>query len=227
MKTHKQSGNVLFIIIIVIAIFAALSYTVGNMMRGGNAEKVRDEKIGLYVDEVLDYARQVKQAVQSLRISNGCDVTEISFTRQSGDAYEHSPTASDSCKVFHVSGGAINAASPSLDITTNDYFFTGSLGVSGIGSDTEAELTLILRGVGREFCGQINANMGIGAPLADDSANANFYSVPFTGTYLISGDIGSTIGTGLAMYDNRPVGCFLEDNASGGEYFFYSVLAPQ
>jgi hypothetical protein len=29
------------------------------------------------------------------------------------------------------------------------------------------------------------------------------------------------------MYDNRPVGCFLEDNASGGEYFFYSVLAPQ
>lgn len=226
-QSHHQSGNVLFIILIAVAIFASLSYTVGNMMRGGNAEKVRDEKIGLYVDEVTDYARQIKQAVQNLRISNGCDPEEISFTRQSGDLYEHSTPVSDSCKVFHVSGAGIGAATPSAEITSYEYFFTGSLGVSGVGSDTQAELTMILRDVDSSFCGQINANRGMGAPAVDDSANANFYTVPFTGTYLISGAIGSTIAGGSAIYDNNLIGCFREDNASGGEYFFYSVLVPR
>lgn len=43
-----ERGNVLIYILIAIALFAALSYTVGNMMRGGNADMIDEENASLY-----------------------------------------------------------------------------------------------------------------------------------------------------------------------------------
>ena len=68
----KQSGNVLFIILIAVALFAALSYAVVGSSRntGGNID---DENTHLIASEILNYVSSVETAFTRLR-ARGCDI---------------------------------------------------------------------------------------------------------------------------------------------------------
>ena len=59
---NSQKGSVLVIILVAVALFAALSYTVANMMRGG--AEIGSEKAGIYASEILTYAQSVGEAVK-------------------------------------------------------------------------------------------------------------------------------------------------------------------
>jgi len=110
---NNQSGNVLFLVLIGIAMFAALSYTVANMMNSGDATYVTEEKANLYAGEILDYARKVRETVQYLKISNDCDDTEISFENNVVSGYTNANAPSDkSCHVFDSDGGGLQYLTP-------------------------------------------------------------------------------------------------------------------
>ena len=53
--TSSQSGNIIFIILIAVALFAALSFVVSQMMRGPTT--IGEEKDGVIVAEILAYAQ--------------------------------------------------------------------------------------------------------------------------------------------------------------------------
>mgnify|MGYP001627748138 FL=1 len=206
---ESERGNVLFYILIAVVLFAALSYTVGNMMRGGNAEMIAEENASLYAGEILDYGRVMRQATQDMRISNGCDDAQISFTRESGDAYEH--TSEDvNCQLFNPDGGDVNYTPPHESITASDWVFTGTNIADGVGT-TAPDLIALLPDLTLPVCNAINERTSITALGAD--ADIDF--TPFTGTYA---------GTQtLDAADSHTHGCLNYDN-SGDNYFFYQVL---
>ncbi len=225
-----QQGSVLVYILLAVALFASLSYAVSRMMRGG--ESIGQENRAVMVNDVLGYARTMKEGIQALRISNGCEETQISFERSPFDGsdtnYVNTSAPSDfSCHVFHPQGGGLGAAKPLSDITTQDYVFTGSFGVTDLGSDSEAELALIMRDIGLDFCTEINSKLGMPAPLTDISSSADFYTSTFDGSYVLTSGVGDGINTGNAAYNAKMAGCFLENNVTAGEYFFYQVLIPR
>tara|TARA_Y100001001_G_scaffold164509_2_gene196936 strand:+ start:790 stop:1563 length:774 start_codon:yes stop_codon:yes gene_type:complete len=156
MKTHPHKGNVLFLILLAVALFAALSYAVTRGERGGVVD-VTKEKLDLWSSEIIQYATLMEQTVTRLRLSNGCRDTQISFQRDwDGDGTiednaddQHNGFAPNDgrCHVFDVNGGALPYQAASTDwldpaqstATTygNFYFHGGScirnVGTSGTG----------------------------------------------------------------------------------------------
>ncbi len=227
MSRIAQRGSALIYVLLAVALFAALSYTVSRMMRGG--ENIGRENRALLANDVIGYARSLKTTIQSLQISNGCTDTQISFERSPFDGsdtdYTNTNAPADfSCHVFHPQGGGVGAAKPLSDITDRDYVYTGTFGVSAIGSDSNAELAVIVRDLPLEMCEEINQKLGLEAPQTDISSSADFYTSTFDGSYSLTSGVGDAINTGDAAYNAQMAGCFYENSVTTGEYFFYQVL---
>ena len=106
-----KRGNVLFLILLAIALFAVLSYAVTQSSRSSGRDAAAENAI-TDAAQITQYATLVEQTVTRLRLSNGCRDTQISFAADSdgdGNWYDadddyHNPNApSDfSCHVFHL-----------------------------------------------------------------------------------------------------------------------------
>lgn len=226
---HSQKGNVLFIILVAVMLFAALGFAVSDILRSGDPRMIGEQRAQLFADELMDYSQNIRLAIQDMKISNGCSDTDISFTRTAGDAYEHSPAAPDTCKVFHPRGGGMTYVEPAEG--SNDgspWLFTGRYRIPGIGTGaetfsgagpvTEQELLMILPGIADNICAQINLDADITTLPVDDGLT----QTEFDGTYIsVFGDavISNTANPPLNLY--KPFACISINNTSN---IFYRVL---
>ncbi len=235
-----QKGSALFIILVGVVLFAALSYTVAQMMRGGNPAIITEEKARLYADELLNYARALRQATQNVKI-NGCPDLSISFEAPNLTGYGHTPAATDGCKIFHEAGGAVNYLVPSQDWLDMIYspaplrgewlFATGAC-VPGVGNavagcqadsvDNEALVALLLF-LRKEVCIKVNELLGVpnvnGSPPPITIVGPGTFA-KFIGTQ----SDGSAIDTGGKM-----AGCYEGNGITTplSTYHFYQVLLPR
>lgn len=220
MKKAREAGNVLFFILIAVALFGALSFVVSNMLRGGNnVEQIGAQRAGVLADEILNYSRIMRQTVQGLKISNGCENEDISFENNVVAGYEHTPTARDECKVFGPDGGGLTWGIPAPDVSSfGQYSFTAGVRITGVGINNAPELLMTLTNTNRLICEEINERVGLALPALDE---ANGHTDQFTGIYSTSSRIGNA--SGAPMYEGQPTGCFLHAT-SPDVYVFYHVL---
>lgn len=232
-------GNVLFLILLAVALFAALSYAVTQAGRSGGKD-ISDEDARLAASQITQYATLLEQTVTRLRLSNGCRDTQISFAADSdgdGNWYDtdddyHNPNApSDfSCHVFHADGGAIYNSEISDGLNDgSDWVFTGRnrvihVGISscpgGSGDPTCPELMALLRNLPLQTCISINENLGINNPSGAPDQDSNNVSFDlFEGVYDLAAAAGGVEHQGSLS------GCFEGDNnPPSGTYHFYHVL---
>lgn len=107
-----------------IALFAAVSFSMSQSLRGSGATITKD-KAKIAANEIVTYLNQVRTGVKTLRI-NGCDILKINFNNSenkkgNNTAIDTAPAgAQDSCSVFKTSGAGVKArnfeeyASPSV-----------------------------------------------------------------------------------------------------------------
>ncbi|MBI1301285.1 MAG: hypothetical protein GC137_06450 [Alphaproteobacteria bacterium] len=224
---RSQSGNVLFIILIAVALFAALSYAVSNMMRGGTT--IGSEKSLLLATEVINYARSVKDAVDLVRITNGCEDTQISFERSPFDGsdpqFVNVNSPSDfSCHVFHPEGGGSSYVGPSPDVSSINYFFLNTFAVSDVGDNSNPEIVMFLGRIPEEVCNAINTQLGISTTPTEETPTTLAYVGWSAGVFLLGEAIGSKIGTGSTEFDGKYAGCYFNTNLVPNTYVFYQVL---
>lgn len=185
-------------ILVAIILFAALSYTVSGMMRGGNSDMIGEERAKILGGEILDYGRVLRQAVQNLRISNGCSETDLSFENNILLQYTNTTNPPDRCKIFHPSGGDINYIVPnpewldaehSAELYYNEWFITSvcapSMPYAELGQRCEGspfhDLVVLMPYIKQEICEQINALSSIeGIPQDAHKVGQRGY---FTGSY--------------------------------------------
>lgn len=230
-------------ILIAVALFAALSYTVANMMREGSPDEISEKKAKLYANEILDYSRGVRQAVQNMRISNECSATQINFENTFVAGYINAGApADDSCDVFNPSGGGMIYVVPPDDWADDafsgetlykQWYFTGHTCIEDVGGDEtnchtdtidNSDLILYLPYIEGYICREINnaleiANPGGDAPIDSDSVWPAAEN-KFTGTYAETGrrnDVGNS---------QNIAGCFKSTGAdpTNNSYTFYQVL---
>ena len=216
-KQNTQNGNVLFLILIGVALFAALSYAVTSSTRssGGNANS---EKDGLYAAAITQYGTAVSVAVQRMNLSNNCSDTEISFeTNLSDYNFVHSPPTRNECKLFHPSGGGIAYQVPAAWLedpaawSRKEFWASGSYEFEHVGTQ-EPDLTIEIRGLKESVCNEINKKLGVQEPTIN---YFNGWSEDFNGIY---NPYPSTGFTGPMS------GCFFNGEPDVQTYVYYQIV---
>jgi len=244
-KRIGERGNVLFLILIAVALFAALSYAVTQSSRSGGGDASREtSRIGSA--QLTQYPAGVRTSLIRM-IVGGADTTMLEFNPPNeftnctgaGDA----PATFDLC-VFHPQGGgatyvqapgelmASGAAGTWLFSGDNEILNIGTNSGGAASSPASADLIAYLPGIANGICAQINDELGIGTSNAETGiifASVNqMVSTDNTNPDAsnevedaIDGD-GGVIGdvAGSVSLAGQPFGCFTQ----GGQNVYYHVL---
>lgn len=219
MKT--QRGNILFLILLAVVLFAALSYAVTSSMRGGG-KSAAAEAASAKASAILQHAVHVEQAIMRLKLVNDCRDEQISFENSAVTGYAY--TTPDKCKLFHPDGGGLVWQTPPVSANDGSDYFYRSLRVYGVGLDKTQcyapacmELVIMLGGVTDELCRTLNEALLFPPTIHSQDNGDNYETIKFTGVYSLIHDIdGATAG--------RTASC-TRGATSGKNYFYYVLIA--
>lgn len=106
-NTATQHGNILLYVLIAIALFGALSFTLARLSRNDQGLVVEEAKSELYAGQLIAYASEAKSAVdQMMIVSTSIDSMDFTLPGQSG--YNSAPYGN---KIFHPQGGGFTIGS--------------------------------------------------------------------------------------------------------------------
>lgn len=212
---HKSgnSGNILFLILIAVALFAALSYVITSSMRSSGG--VQKEKDDLILSEFFNQAMSMRSSVVRYQVSQGRPPV---LARTDGGLY-------------FPSLGNIELYPPQRihdETLVPEWLYIWILTetrarVQGIEVGSESQdLYLIVQGIKENFCEMINENL-LGSSTIPVATNG-----PPTSSYIQSG----ILRNGADFYDAGPAGawdlphaegCFSTGAFAGGYAVFFQV----
>ena len=178
-----QCGNALFLILIAVALFAALSYAVTNSGRGGGSSE--RERLEIAFAQLHQQAQGYRMAMNRLELFSNVHETEYSFVNDvwpswlnSAGQYENTNCTTNDCLVFHDQGGGATYMNPppifkelcdqncEVGGGNNFWRFSGNIFVPGIGQEDQTEMIAMHR-VDQETCKAMNDRLGIENPGGD------------------------------------------------------------
>lgn len=238
---RDQSGNVLFYILIAVALLAALSYTVAQTNRGG-AQSIGKERAGIVSSEIIEYAQIVGNAVSQLRL-RGVKDTQISFENEKVTGYENANCVEDGCKIYNLNGGGISYSAPKeewLDSKYSEeprygelYFNASAMGLAK-GSDTKDDLIMFVPYLKKSICIAINKALGVHLNSDDTPSEKNGpfeTSAKFNGFYNDVSDFyvaGDNTSGQDELFSSYSAGCTKSSGMgaapAAGSYHFFKVL---
>lgn len=238
----NQNGNALFLILIAVALFAALSYAVTQSSRQTGTQN--KETLRLQAGELLQYGAQLQHAAQRMKLINGCKEGQLSFNADwDGDGQVRNDLSSDQanttspsdgrCRFFANNGGNVPFIKAHRfledDIGNVSYRLSGTASVLGIGSDDRSELLFLFRLVenekNRKLCNAYNQILGLPADLEDGHDRHTIGYFSWGGSFNDGATVGGRqIGDGATELNGQPAGCFKVLHYGGGGYEFYYVI---
>lgn len=184
-----QQGNALFLILIAVALFAALSYAITQSGRSGGS--IDKEMAMIAAGQIPNYPNEIKNMITRMQLT-GSPLADISFAynglaipTEQGDYqnkytyYNDDPTN----EIFNPAGGNVKWQEPNPQWCLNDAcgntftgqweWFIGSntttgkkmLGVGTANADTIA----VLGNLKLNVCNAINTQLGLSTPPAQDN----------------------------------------------------------
>ncbi len=245
----NNKGNALFLILIAVALFAALSYAITSSSRGSGS--IDRDQAEIAAAELIQYTTSIEQAVNRLRVINGCEDRFISIQRDwDGDGTIENNTedwrniympATEKCYIYDVLGGDIPWVDPNptwLDGTTNltwhypDNACIEDLGTNGSGitettfcdgsPSTHTDIVITLPGISQAVCQALNKNLHDDATIPVD-VQAWTGLTQFDGAFASANEIGDTAELMKAKYAY----CFQASattTIAPDAYVFYHVL---
>lgn len=224
-SSFSERGNVFFILLLGIALFAALSMALVQMS-DRQGQDVTPEKAKLVATRILNYAREAKTATQRLYTS-GTSEADLRFAHPKLAADYGAISSIPTRQLFAPEGGGVEYTEPPSGASTNataTWEFFGNSEIPQVGT-TAADLTMVLPSVNAEVCRQINMLLGYDktAAIPTDSAGGCVYSSTaadrFAGTFKTGGNINVVGTTGFTILP-APQACV----SCGGTYHYYNVL---
>lgn len=242
-KRKNERGNVLFLILIAVALFAALSYAVTSSTRSGGGDASEETNL-ISSSQVTQYPSSIRTAIVRQIISDNIDPIDLEFNAPSEftaltDIGSGGVTNYGN-GVFHPDGGgAVYAFAPPEVMASNaqgTWYFNPNWEVEHIRTtDTDGdgnEITAFLPGIKRSICLKINEELGI-----DDSTIADITLAAATNTYEVNMTAAALSGTNFPTTDShlgdsttpalagQPYGCFFNDTPD--DYVYYHVLVER
>lgn len=114
----KEAGNAMIYVLVIIALFAALSFILARQGDTSETNIIPQEKIELYATSILQTSAQLKNALDQMTYT-GTDIDEMDFKLPSDANYD---VGSNIHKVFHPEGGGVIL--PQLPVEAIEEFNT-------------------------------------------------------------------------------------------------------
>lgn len=235
----RESGNVIWFIMLAIALTAALTMTLSRSSdTGGQTGDI--ERARVQASEIMRYAGGIEQAIEKA-VLQGVSENAISFENNfvSGYANSRCPDSDQAqpCYIFGRGGGQtyLRPRAEWLDATHSarplygEWYFTGHVCVEDVGtgevgceSDSNGrneDLVMILPWIKEDICRQINSLLKIPGAIPVESGGAwPASAIKFQGVFA-DGEILNQSG--------RMSGCFAGSAANmppGNSYSYFHVL---
>lgn len=223
----SERGNVFVIILVGVALFAALAFTISRSMRSTTTTQMTERELLLAASEIIEYAQKIGRAVDRVR-RKGCSETQISFENDIAGGYTPGAAPPPKCEVFSNAGGGISWQSPAQGVNNgSEWVITGGNRIKNIGDDAIRDLIIVLPYVDKDLCDTINERLGVSLSTMPpvDTVNSDI-TTQFTGTFGSGSPvIGGTGGAGTPNFENISTVCYEGDNTpASGTYHFYHVL---
>ena len=176
-----ERGNILFLILLAVVLFAALSYAVTSSTNGGG-KNASTETLKTQTASMLQFFDQVDAALLRMRMTKGLAPENISFIynfrtydNTFSTRYDNANCLSDECRVFRPDGGGIASrtfetyatAEPNGWTTTHTkpgYFELLTLQFPYAGTDLN-DVVMKFVGMTPALCTAINAALDIPAAI--------------------------------------------------------------
>ena len=104
MDRSTERGNALIYVLIAIALFAALSFTLGRQTDTSEASALSDEKAELYATQLISYAEQTRSSVDQMMFTASTSIDQLDFTAPTDVAFDTAPVIH---KIYHPQGGGL------------------------------------------------------------------------------------------------------------------------
>lgn len=233
-NTYRQRGSVFFYILLGVALFAALAYTVSRGIKGQQTLALSEQEVKIAASDILDRSQELTRAVNRIRRRNVSE-NDFCFSSALNSATNEAVyTTQSSCgtpknELYNKAGGKIEfQAIPTnwLDSARTgdqgfgEWMFSDGNAVIGNGTGalnlaSSVDLIAHVNHLKEEVCTMINEKLGInGIP---NNAASFAPAAPSNGVYTASGQIN------IAALDGEPAGCF-QNSTIWSNYIYYQVL---
>lgn len=234
-KKHYESGNVLFLILIAVALFAALSYAVTQSSRSGGSD-ASSETAAVNAGALTQYPTGVRTAMLRMSIA-GIPVENIEFNEPANFAGCSTPSGgltAGNC-IFHPNGGGAtfqdSPPSAMASASAGTWYFNKNFAFGDIGSSS-ADFATFLPGITEGLCKELNKRYSISAiTIYVPTANSMTQSIGGGTGYVdtASNTTGSVTAIPNAVawpvaLNGHPYGCFNAGTAGSPNYVYYHTL---
>ena len=173
---NTQSGNVLFLILIAVALFAALAYAVTKSQ--GSGKNVTEESADAAAADILSWFSQLDAGVMRMRVINNIDVEKLDFNdpgnmladEVTSYPYDNGNCTDPSCEIFSAQGGGVaprkflsaisKLVTPAPTASKAGHWSVSTTNTAGIGSSLP-DISIRINFVSKEICSAINRRLGI------------------------------------------------------------------
>ncbi len=200
----SESGNVLFLILTVVFLFAALTYAATSSTRFGGGTDSDRETTRVSSADLIQQASYIENAITRMVTFKGCSVDLISFEHSPYDGtdvnYVNPSSPTDfTCHIFHPAGGEVSDRTVGglpFDFSGNRYI--QDVGTTVTAPAERAELYAMIE-VGKGLCKELNVNFDIanpaGAPpVLDGFGEGDLFVGTFDGTDAMNSAVPDTFG---------------------------------
>jgi hypothetical protein len=226
-RQDRERGNALVYVLIAIALFAALSFTLGRQKDENAGAGLSEDRAELYATQIIAYTAQSKSVIDQMLMS-GSHINDLIFTLPTDATFS---TGSPIHKVYHPEGGGLNPATLPAEAVASGItdpvpgWYLGrfnNIEWTGAGND----VVLVAYGLKGPVCEKLNESTGGGSPP------------PSMGDTIRNVMIDDSIhgGTNVALWTTDPAGtpicgdCHKRSSLcvqQGGIYAFYTIVADQ
>lgn len=232
---QKERGNIMFMILIAIALIAVLTAVISGSNNSENAG-IDSETLTIRVSEIQRYASELERGINYI-MQNPVSESDIRFAipTDTANATGYGDLAADTDptdQMFHQDGGAANYRAPPQDIQSaaSPWEFYGGTRIPGAGTD-RADLIAVLPNVTQQFCEKINdVNGQTATPAEDGSGNINEgASARFgSGGTPVTFDDATPNTLNAATFSKTPaLQACVTVAGSPNQYHFYHVIMPR
>jgi len=227
-QNQREAGNALVYVLIAIALFAALSLTLGRQTDTGETSVLDESQQEFLASRLISYAAQVESGINQMTFG-GTRVDNLDFTRPGEVGFDAGAVSGNINKVYHPQGGGLSAAELPEDTAATTAsvvdpgWYLGRFNNVDWTETAADDVILVAYNVTEGVCSKIDEKITGSAVIPSVNPPVNLFNILIDPAIHSAGGASDFTAAMCAACDGYMSLCV----ERGGIYGFYTVVVPR